>query len=68
MNSLKEWLNEERGRNKSLASEIGVAQPAITQWAEKQVPAERVFTVSKLTGIPAEILRPDIFPDKGVPT
>ncbi len=36
---------------------------AIVQWADNQVPAERIFKVAKLTGIPIEQLRPDLFRD-----
>lgn len=42
-----------------LARKIGVSRGAIAQW--KTVPAERMGAVSQATGIPLEILRPDIF-------
>ena len=42
-----------------LARRIGVTRGAIAQW--EKVPAERMKDVSMATGIPMEILRPDIF-------
>lgn len=42
-----------------LARKIGVSRGAIAQW--KKVPAERMADVSRETGIPMEVLRPDIF-------
>lgn len=42
-----------------LARAIGVTRGAIAQW--DKVPAERVGHVSRATGIPLHILRPDIF-------
>lgn len=45
-----------------LARKIGVSRGAVAQW--KNVPAERMRDVSEATGIPMEILRPDIFENK----
>lgn len=42
-----------------LAKRIGVTRGAIAQW--DKVPAERMKDVSIATGIPMDILRPDIF-------
>jgi len=42
-----------------LAKRIGVTRGAIAQW--DKVPAERMKDVSIATGIPMEVLRPDIF-------
>jgi len=60
MSELRQYLDESRGRGVELAHALGVTPGAITQWADKQVPAERVFQVSRITGIPIEKLRPDI--------
>lgn len=43
-----------------LARGLGITRGAVAQW--RQIPANRVGQVSKLTGIPPCILRPDIFP------
>jgi DNA-binding transcriptional regulator YdaS (Cro superfamily) len=42
-----------------LAREIGVTRGAVAQW--KRVPAERLGDVNRVTGIPIELLRPDLF-------
>lgn len=42
-----------------LARELGVTRGAVAQW--KQVPGERLVSVSRVTGIPMERLRPDMF-------
>lgn len=42
-----------------LAREIGITRGAVAQW--KQVPGERLISVSRVTGIPLDILRPDLF-------
>ena len=62
MNELRKYLNAERGRGSDLARELGVTPGAIWQWADSQVPAERVLEVERVTGIPRRILRPDIYP------
>lgn len=61
MTELRKYLDAERGRAIELARALAVTPGAITQWADKQVPAERIFKVADLTGIPAKKLRPDIF-------
>jgi hypothetical protein len=43
-----------------LAKAMGVDQTTATRW-QRRVPAERVLDVERLTGIPREVLRPDIF-------
>lgn len=43
----------------SLGLALGITNGAISQW--KQVPAERLGDIARLTGIPLHILRPDIF-------
>ena len=42
-----------------LAREIGITRGAVAQW--DKVPAERMGDVSRVTGIPMPILRPDLF-------
>lgn len=42
-----------------LAREIGITRGAVAQW--RQVPAERMGDVARVTGIPMETLRPDLF-------
>jgi len=45
----------------SLSTQLGLSRGAVSQW--EKVPLDRVAAVSKLTGIPREDLRPDIFGD-----
>jgi DNA-binding transcriptional regulator YdaS (Cro superfamily) len=42
-----------------LARSLGITHGAVNQW--RRVPAERVVDVERVTGIPREKLRPDIF-------
>lgn len=42
-----------------LAREIGITRGAVAQW--EKVPAERIGDVSRVTGIPLDVLRPDLF-------
>lgn len=63
MNALREYLEKKRGRAVKLARELGVTPGAVTQWTHGEVPAERIFKISKLTKIPVRKLRPDLFDD-----
>jgi len=42
-----------------LARRIGLSQPSVSNWS--RVPSERVVSVEAATGIPREILRPDLY-------
>jgi TorA maturation chaperone TorD len=42
-----------------LAGKIGISQPSVSNWIK--VPAERVISVEKLTGVPRNVLRPDLY-------
>lgn len=42
-----------------LASQLGIARQAIYQWS--RIPAERVADVERITGVPRNELRPDLF-------
>ena len=57
---LVEYLRAEWGRQSRLAEDLGVSSGAIHQWVKRKVPAERLYEVARLTGIPAQVLRPDI--------
>lgn len=47
------------GGVRALARSIGIDHAAVSRWT--RVPAERLFAVSRATGIPPEKLRPDLF-------
>jgi len=55
---IKELLAKAGGAYK-VAAEIDVASQWVYQW--KQVPAKHVVAVSRLSGVPPEQIRPDIF-------
>ena len=59
MEKLLAYLNSKRGRRTELASRIGINPGALSQWT--RVPADRVVAVEAVTGIPRQVLRPDIF-------
>lgn len=42
-----------------LARELSITRGAVAQW--ERVPAERLGDVARVTGIPMERLRPDLF-------
>jgi DNA-binding transcriptional regulator YdaS (Cro superfamily) len=43
-----------------LARRLGISRVAILQW--QRVPAERVIEIERVTGVPREQLRPDLYP------
>jgi TorA maturation chaperone TorD len=45
-----------------LARRIGVSQPSVSNWT--RVPSERVVSVEAATGVPRQILRPDLYGDR----
>lgn len=60
LRAAKEAAVTKAGGAAALASRLGITPKAIYQWP--YVPAERVGSVSALTGIPPHELRPDVFP------
>lgn len=60
MKSLLTYL--EKNSQKDLAAKLGCHPSAISQWlSKKRVPAERLFQLQSITGIPPKELRPDLF-------
>lgn len=49
-----------------ISREIGITHGAVSQW--RRVPAERVIDVERVTGIPREALRPDLYPQNSNPS
>lgn len=49
-----------RGATAQIAAALGITHAAVRQWGER-VPAERVVEVERITGIPREALRPDLY-------
>lgn len=58
MDKLLEYLDAERGRRRALATALHCSPSAISMWRE--VPSDRLGEISRLTGIPAADLRPDL--------
>jgi TorA maturation chaperone TorD len=50
----------------ALARALGISQPSVSNW--NRIPAERVLAVEALTGVPRQVLRPDLYPDGEAPT
>lgn len=50
---------EAAGGARRLGEQLGIDRQAVYQW--RQVPPHRVRAVSRLTGIPPHVLRPDIY-------
>lgn len=61
---LSEWVDQERGRQSSLARSIGADAQLVWQWARgvRQVPADRCPAIERATGgeVRCEDLRPDV--------
>jgi DNA-binding transcriptional regulator YdaS (Cro superfamily) len=47
------------GGTRPLARRLGITASAVSQW--ERVPAERVVEVERATGVPRELLRPDLY-------
>lgn len=62
--NLKTYISLKRGTTKVMADELGVTYQAIRDWANKRVPAERVFDVYRATKgrVTPTDMRPDIYP------
>ena len=45
----------------SLAADLGVHKTTLLRWEEGGVPVDRLGDVERLTGVPRQELRPDIF-------
>jgi DNA-binding transcriptional regulator YdaS (Cro superfamily) len=54
-----ELIRSQRGMQAEIARGLGLSRAAITRW--QRVPAERVVAVEKITGIPRQLLRPDLW-------
>lgn len=52
----------QRGAKARIAKALGITHPAVQQWVQRgHVPTERVLDVERITGIPREALRPDLY-------
>lgn len=59
---LRKRLLESGYNYTTIANYFEITPQAVSFWEEKGVPAKRVIPLSKLTGINASELRPDLYP------
>jgi DNA-binding transcriptional regulator YdaS (Cro superfamily) len=52
-------IRAQRGLQAKVAQGLGLTRASVVKW--QQVPAERVVDIERITGIPRELLRPDLF-------
>jgi DNA-binding transcriptional regulator YdaS (Cro superfamily) len=52
------------GNAHRLAKQLGISHVAVGKWLHTgRVPAERVLTIERLTGVSRHDLRPDLYPN-----
>jgi hypothetical protein len=62
MNALLKWMAANGYNQRLLAEDLGITASAVAQWKmAMEIPIARVAAVSRLTGLPLEVLRPDHF-------
>lgn len=59
MEHLLAYFKANRGKQRELATHLGLFPSTVSQW--KEVPAHHARKVAEFTGIPVEQLRPDVF-------
>jgi DNA-binding transcriptional regulator YdaS (Cro superfamily) len=59
MSSGMALIRARRGLLAQVAHGLGVTRAAVVKW--RDVPAERVVEIERITGIPREQLRPDLY-------
>ena len=52
-------IRAQRGLLSEVARALGLTRAAVVKWTE--VPADRVVEIERITGIPREALRPDLY-------
>lgn len=59
--TLKSLLGLKNIQLSTLATKLNVNKSSVTRWAKNKVPGERVLEVEAATGIPRDLLRPDLY-------
>jgi DNA-binding transcriptional regulator YdaS (Cro superfamily) len=62
LNSMEKGVRlaiEAGGGLREFARKLGISKQAVQQWT--QVPAHRIIEIERLTGVPREKLRPDLY-------
>ena len=60
---LRTYLDASDRTVDALASELGVNRTTIWRWETGKIPVERLADIERVTKIPRQKLRPDIFGD-----
>ena len=60
---LRQYLELNKSTVDELAASLGVNRTTIWRWETGKVPVERLADIERLTKIPRQQLRPDIFGD-----
>jgi DNA-binding transcriptional regulator YdaS (Cro superfamily) len=60
--ALKEVFRSKGLKLVDIADAIGVNKATVTRWTRFRIPAERVAEVERVTGVPRQELRPDLWP------
>jgi DNA-binding transcriptional regulator YdaS (Cro superfamily) len=55
-------IRARRGLMAEIARVLGLTKGAVWKW--RVVPAERVLAIERISGIPRQQLRPDLYPDE----
>lgn len=59
---LKALLRSRQKRLTDLARDLALNKSTVTRWAQTRVPSECVIAVERVTGIPRQSIRPDLYP------
>ena len=54
---------EVAGTQEALAELCGVRQPSVYHWLYRSCPPVRAVQLENVTGVPRELIRPDLFTD-----
>ena len=60
----EELLNGAGTNQAGLAQRVGVSRQLINKWKTVEVPATHVIKLEKVTGVPREKIRPDVFDEE----
>ena len=60
--ALREYRQKAKLTLEQFGARLGVNKSTAMRWEEGKIPAERVLSISKATGIHPSKLRPDIYP------
>jgi len=63
MNINTDEIIKRAGGDQVVADHFGISWQAVQLWRKSRVPAERVMRLSRLSGVPPEQIRPDVFED-----